>query len=166
MPTKSDWTALFQGSLSGTDEALPDVMSDQLNCDRLMITYDPGKDEVEFGGSSMPGRVFSYSERPAPLGETTRVRNIWAIVEDGWEFGQIGAPLPGESMNSYGAQRVRDRLPFEHVRALCRLVGTRPFDEDFYDVPRHAATIISLDIPPRSNDPELSIDEAQRWNAR
>lgn len=158
VPTASAWTALFSNSREGTEQSLPSLLAGQLRCGYLRVVDAPGVDEVRRAPTSMPGRMFDYS---ANLGDPSSAsRAVDLLVEDRWEFDERGTPLPGEDTNVYRARRPRDRFPHRHLRTLCSLVGTQPFDEQFYVTDLAGTLRLTQELPLFDGD-GLSLPEVQ-----
>ena len=158
VPTKSPWTAMFSNCRDGMEQSLPSVLARRLQCGFLRVVDAPGHDEVRVAPTSMPARMFSFSADPSQPAGAYRVVEL--LMEDGWEFEERGSPLPGEDTSVYRARRLRDRFPHSQLRALCLLVGTRPFELDFYD-PTSAGAIRLFENLPEVEGDAVSLVEAQ-----
>jgi hypothetical protein len=170
VPTRSAWSAYFDNGGLGTDAIGPmSVLAQRLKCRSLKISatvdtlgtkslYDKTR-RGEYGGSSF--QLFG----PEAIAHSNSLRAIYAVNDGGrWVFEQSGAPLPFEEPEHYKARRKKDRLPFELLDKYCRVLGIRPFDEDFYLPPeRPNATLIEIVAPPevRNRVREYTLAEVQ-----
>lgn len=159
-PTVSDWTAVLSNERDGTEQSFPSLLAEKLRTGYLRVLDAPGVDEVENAPSSAPARMFAYFDDMSRPMENFRVVNM--LVEDGWEFEALGAPLPGELVDVYNARRIRDRFPHQQLRALCSLVGAQPFDVGFYGPPSEEALLLTRDLPLLRGDP-VSLAQAQAF---
>lgn len=158
VPTRSPWTAMFSNCRDGMEQSLPSVLARRLHCAFLRVVDAPGSDEVRRAPVAMPARMFNYVADMSR--EDAASRDIELLVEDGWEFEERGSPLPGEDTSVYRARRLRDRFPHSQLRALCLLVGTRPFELDFYDPTSAGAIRLFKNLPDVEGD-AVSLVQAQ-----
>ena len=129
MRTKSDWTACFDNSSLGGDQASwVGYLSGRLDCEAILATHIP-VNQYPFPATQFQ-LLGPQGERPLRY-----VRTVSAgIFDEGhWRFLTSGAPQSFEDVEAYARRRIRDRLTRDLILEYLSSFGIAADDPDFYD---------------------------------
>jgi hypothetical protein len=115
------WTAYMDNLEGGTDRSAVAAMSRRMRCDA-----------VHFGADKDAVILTVYGPEQNSSGGNT-VRDLRAFRDmGGWEFKELGTPLPFEDTSTYRSPSVKDRFTIGMLGRYLLAMGMRPFEEDFY----------------------------------
>jgi hypothetical protein len=163
VPTRSRWTAYFQGMARAPDVVGPaSLLADRLDTRALRVVLEPGTPPRDHGLDRDHAGVMLevYGPRPTDFLNYERVVNL-AVDGDRWSFDTSGTPLPFEDLDRYKRRRKRERFPPELLSAYLHELGVDAFDEDFYWA-GGPAYLVEQRRAVDSADQELTYEEAQR----
>jgi hypothetical protein len=158
VPTNSEWTALFQSGIAGSDPTPPmSVLSKRLDTLAMRVCCSPPGAKWH----SVIWEVYAPAELggSAPLG----YRRTLAAANDGgrWVFEESGPRYPFEKPGQYQLPRKRDRFTRELLVEYLRQFGLAPLADAFYDVSATRPAVL-LESQRRWHHlpPEFTLEEA------
>ncbi len=155
----TDWTALFDCSVQGSDPSTPvSYLARKLQCQGVSLAWIPS--EACGVESRLGARQFELFS-PIATDFINYVRSI-SLVQDsrGWRFDANGTVQWFEDTEAYSRRKTPERFTAEMLANYAEALDLFPFQESFYPGP--SVLITNPSIPP-PHAKVLSLRQAQIW---
>lgn len=125
--TRSEFVAYFDNGFQGASPiSTIAYLAEALDCTGLVCTYVPAL------GKMWPSLKFTLISGRSS--HPMRIQRAISLIKDvdGWQFAELGPPLPFEEVGRYQSPKKADRFTGDMLKSYCQKVGVEPFDESFY----------------------------------